>query len=154
MQKKLLIAILLAAVAAIVVLAVAMPAPALRENIGNERLTALQSAGALLVDVRTNQEFASGHIASAINAPLDQLQEIAGAWNKSQPVIVYCATGARSAQAADVLAGAGFKKVYNLTAGVVAWNGPLVSGQAVASAPTGPVKTSGKPLFIEFSTST
>ncbi|HEY5506292.1 MAG TPA: rhodanese-like domain-containing protein [Coriobacteriia bacterium] len=158
MQKKLLIAILLAAVAAIAVLAVAMPAPALRENIGNDRLVALQKAGALLVDVRTNQEFAAGHIASAINVPLDQLQETAGSWSKSQPVIVYCATGARSAQAADVLAGAGFKKVYDLTAGIVAWNGAVVTGQGapVATAPSGAVaiKTAGKPVFIEFATST
>jgi len=154
MQKKLLITILVVAIAAIGVLAIAMPAPALRENITNDRLTALQSAGALLVDVRTNQEFASGHITGAVNAPLDQLQEIAGAWNKSQPVIVYCATGARSAEAADVLAGAGFKKVYNLTQGIVAWSGPVVGGQSAGTAQSGPVKTSGKPLFIEFSTST
>jgi rhodanese-related sulfurtransferase len=157
-QKKLLIATLLVAVAAIAVLAVAMPAPALRENVGNDQLVALQKAGALLVDVRTNKEFATGHIASAINVPLDQLQETAGSWTKSQPVIVYCATGARSAQAADVLAAAGFKKVYNLTSGLVAWNGAVVTGQGapVATSPSGAgaVRTAGKPVFIEFATST
>lgn len=156
MNRKLLIGALVAAIAVLAVLAVTMPAAAVRKDISNEELTQLQQSGALLVDVRTTAEFASGHINSAINIPVDQVAAASAGWNKTRPVIVYCATGARSAQAADILAGEGFTKVYNLKAGIVAWNGAVVSGQSQASAPSAPssVKTSGKPLFIEFATST
>jgi rhodanese-related sulfurtransferase len=155
-SKRILILVAIAAIAAMAVLAVLIPAPAVRKNIGNAELTQLQASGVLLVDVRTAAEYASGHIAAAINVPLDQLAATSVGWNKTQPVIVYCATGARSAQASDVLAGEGFRTIYNLTAGIAAWDGAVVGGQAVAAIPTGAgtVKTSGKPIFIEFSTST
>jgi len=156
MNRKILIGVIIAAVAVLAALAVTMPAAAIRKDIGNDELVQLQRSGALLVDVRTTAEFAAGHITSAINVPLDQVAATSASWNKSQPVIVYCATGARSAQAADLLAGEGFTKIYNLKAGIVAWTGAVVKGQAQATAPSGPgaVKTAGKPLFIEFSTST
>jgi rhodanese-related sulfurtransferase len=157
MQKKLWLWIAIAAVAAVAVVAVAMPAPAVRDNISNDQLLQLQKAGALIVDVRTTQEFATGHIDGAINVPVDGIQETAASWSRTQPVVVYCATGARSDQAADILAGQGFKKVYNLTGGIAQWSGPVVTATGSSSAaPTGSgaVKTSGKPLFIEFSTST
>ena len=69
---------------------------------------------------------------------------------------MYCATGARSADAAAYLASAGFRRVYNLTGGLAEWTGELVNGAAAVTAPNGPgaVKTNGKPLFIEFATST
>jgi rhodanese-related sulfurtransferase len=127
-----------------------------RKDISSSELLQLQASGASIVDVRTQPEFESGHIASAVNVPVDQIRQVSATWDKNQPVVVYCATGARSAEAASYLAGAGFRKVYNLTSGLVAWTGTLASGAAASAASSGPgtVKTNGKPLFIEFATST
>lgn len=157
-MTKRTILILAAVIAAVgVAFALTMPAsPLVKQNVGNDRIGPLESAGASLVDVRTPSEFEAGHIASAVNVPLDTLAQAAASWDKSKPVIVYCATGARSAEAATVLSGLGFKQVYNLERGVVAYDGKLVSGQSAVKVPTGAgvVKTSGKPVFIEFSTDT
>ena len=76
----------------------------------------LVAAGALLVDVRTAGEFAEGHLASAVNIPLDVLgQKISGhVKDKSQPILVYCLSGSRSALAKRILKGQGFSEVHNL----------------------------------------
>lgn len=134
----------------------AIPAPAVNAKIGPAELTQLQGAGAAVIDVRTAAEYRTGHIPGSLNVPLDTLQQVSAAWNKDQPVVVYCATGARSAQAAAYLVGAGFRKVYDLTGGIAAWTGAIEGGQATGSVPSGPgaVKTNGKPLFIDFSGST
>lgn len=156
MNKKIGVGLVVILMVIATVLVLTMPAPAVNKNIANDELTQLQAGGALVVDVRTPSEFASGHIPSAVNVPLDQLQTAAASWGKDQPIVVYCATGARSANAAAYLAGQGFRKVYNLEKGIVTWNGQVVGGQSASSVPSGPgaVKTSGKPLFIDFSSST
>ncbi len=71
--------------------------------------------GASLIDVRTEGEFARGHIDGAKNIPV---QEIAVRAKKEiprgKPVVVYCASGMRSAMAVGALRRAGFEKVVNL----------------------------------------
>lgn len=74
----------------------------------------------LLIDVRTPQEFADGHIAGAINIPVE---EIGGRLNEvpdDKPVVLYCRSGNRSAQAANILVGAGYTGVYDL-GGIIDW---------------------------------
>lgn len=75
----------------------------------------LVAAGAKLVDVRSPEEFATGHLPGARNIPVDELasrlQEIGP---RNQAVVVYCASAGRSASAARLLAGAGFTQVHNL----------------------------------------
>jgi rhodanese-related sulfurtransferase len=158
MNRKLMVWLALSALAAVVAVSLVFANRTVRRDIGGSELLQLQSGGASIVDVRTPQEFAAGHVASAINVPVDQIQQVAAAWDKGKPVVVYCATGARSADAAAYLAGAGFLRVYNLAGGVAGWKGvELVGGTApgVASSPAaGTVKTAGKPVFIEFATST
>ncbi len=71
--------------------------------------------GAKLVDVRSAGEFGSGHIPGALNVPVGEIGaklKLLGA--KDQPVIVYCASGTRSAMARSVLKAQGFQKVFNL----------------------------------------
>lgn len=67
------------------------------------------------VDVRSNLEFASGHLPGALNIPLDQFQvrytEIDGLGQK--PVVFYCRSGNRSGQALAFLQQKGFKNIYN-----------------------------------------
>lgn len=77
----------------------------------------LVKGGARLVDVRTAAEYSSGHIDGALNVPL---QELASRLNKlgakDQPVVLYCASGSRSAMARSMLKRHGFTQVFNLGA--------------------------------------
>ncbi|WP_426751875.1 rhodanese-like domain-containing protein [Myxococcus sp. Y35] len=75
----------------------------------------LVNAGALLVDVRTPQEFAASHLPGAVNIPVDALQERLGELGSpEQPVVVYCGSGARSSRAERLLKARGFQQVVNL----------------------------------------
>ncbi len=78
---------------------------------------------ALVLDVRENSEFASGHIANARHIPLGQLKNSLDTLEKykDQPIVVNCKSGARSAMACGVLRKQGFTKVYNLNGGITAW---------------------------------
>jgi len=71
--------------------------------------------GAPVIDVRTPDEYSSGHFPNARNIPLDRLDSAIAALDaaKESPLIVYCASGMRSAQAARLLAKAGYTKVLN-----------------------------------------
>lgn len=64
--------------------------------------------GAVIVDVRTPEEFQSGHVKGSINIPLDRLQSQLKKLDKSKPVITCCRSGARSGMAADELTRHGF----------------------------------------------
>jgi rhodanese-related sulfurtransferase len=77
----------------------------------------LVQSGAKLVDVRSAAEFASGHIPGAVNVPVGELgAKVKSLGAKDKPVIVYCASGTRSAMARSVLKGQGFAQVFNLGA--------------------------------------
>lgn len=77
----------------------------------------LVEGGALLLDVRTPGEFAGGHLPSAVNVPVGELGGRLGSLApKDRAVVVYCASGVRSAVAAGVLRDAGFSTVKNLGA--------------------------------------
>lgn len=77
-----------------------------------------------LLDVRTPEEFSTGHIDKAVNVNWNGDNFVGGASNydKSKPIFVYCKAGGRSAQAADKLAELGFKEIYNLDGGIMKWN--------------------------------
>lgn len=77
------------------------------------RLPALAAGGAVFVDVRSPAEFAAGNRPGSLNIPLDALARQAGRLDKSKPVILSCASGARSGAAAEILKGMGFKDVTN-----------------------------------------
>lgn len=69
----------------------------------------LVAAGALLLDVRTPQEFREQHLTNAQNIPVQELAGRIGELGaKSRPIVVYCRSGARSAAAATVLHAAGY----------------------------------------------
>lgn len=73
----------------------------------------LAAAGALIVDVRSPAEFASGHIPGSMNVPLDRLPAKLPGFREDQPIIVCCASGMRSATAKRMLEGAGRARVAN-----------------------------------------
>jgi len=72
--------------------------------------------GALIVDVRTNAEFQSGHLSSAIHIPVDEIETLAPRRlkDKDQVLLLHCATGMRSAVARGKLAAAGYTRAFNL----------------------------------------
>jgi len=69
--------------------------------------------GAVIIDVRTVQEYRSGHVSGSVNIPLDTLKGSIKKIKKDTPIIVCCASGMRSGAAKSVLLGSGFKEVYN-----------------------------------------
>ena len=70
--------------------------------------------GALVVDVRTPAEFASGHFPGSINIPLQEIESrIAEFGEKNRPIVVYCRTGNRSAKAKAILERHGYSDVTN-----------------------------------------
>ncbi|MGK5087585.1 rhodanese-like domain-containing protein [Bdellovibrionota bacterium FG-2] len=73
----------------------------------------LMSEGAVIVDVRTAAEFASGAKLESRNIPMQQLDRRVAELDPSKPVIVCCASGSRSAMAAVILKRHGFKNVLN-----------------------------------------
>lgn len=80
--------------------------------------------GGRLIDVRSPGEFATGHLPGAINVPVDALGGKAHTIGpKDGAVVVYCASGARSAVARAMLKAQGFQRVFNL--GAMSRWGPL-----------------------------
>ena len=78
---------------------------------------------AQVIDVCSAEEFAAGHLIGARHVPLDQLeQQLAGvAKNKSQPLILVCASGLRSKRAVAVAKKLGYEQAHSLTGGLKAW---------------------------------
>ncbi|MGL5330353.1 MAG: rhodanese-like domain-containing protein [Peptostreptococcaceae bacterium] len=80
----------------------------------------------LILDVRSVDEFRSGHIPKAKNIPVQELSSKIQTLDayKDKEIIVYCASGARSANAAKILYQNGFAKIYNL-GGISNYKGKL-----------------------------
>jgi rhodanese-related sulfurtransferase len=78
---------------------------------------------AVVVDVRSPNEYAGGHVPDSINIPLDSLKARLADLQKfsGRPLIVNCATGVRSGGACRQLRKLGFDKVFNLGGGINAW---------------------------------
>lgn len=92
-------------------------------NTGVERFRAQH--GAVLLDVRTRQEYGEGHIPGSVNIPLDEIGRVSGsAPAKDTPLFVYCLSGARSRQAVGQLKNMGYSKVENI-GGISAWRGEV-----------------------------
>ena len=77
--------------------------------------------GVILLDVRTDAEVARGMIPGARHIPLNQLPARYSELDPGAVTVVYCQSGARSAQACNWLAEKGFTQSYNLQGGVLAW---------------------------------
>jgi rhodanese-related sulfurtransferase len=90
-----------------------------------------------ILDVRTAEEYQSGHIKNALQANwmdkaqfADRTQHL----DKSIPVLVYCASGGRSGQAMKAMSEEGFKEVYNMEGGMSAWKSEGKPFEATVSA--------------------
>jgi phage shock protein E len=83
------------------------------KRISKEDLMEITRQGAQIVDVRTPQEFSQAHAKGSRNIPLDQLAGRISELERSKPVVVCCASGARSSMAKAMLERAGFLSVHN-----------------------------------------
>ena len=77
----------------------------------------------IIIDVRTKEEFVSGHISDATNIDYygSDFKEKLDLVKKDVPILVYCRSGGRSSRAANIMQSLGFTKVYNLSGGIGAW---------------------------------
>ena len=74
-----------------------------------------ETRGAVLLDVRTPQEYNEGHIPGSVNIPLSTLGGTESVpYGKDVPLYVYCHSGARSSQAVRILAQMGYTRVRNI----------------------------------------
>ena len=80
-----------------------------RADIGWQKI----EQGAMLVDVRSAEEFNQNHLDNAINYPLNTVNIAFKDIDKDQPIVVYCRSGNRSGQAKKILTSLGFKNVHN-----------------------------------------
>jgi phage shock protein E len=87
-------------------------------------LNAMMKSGQrfVLVDVRTPDEFAAGHIEGATLVPLDTLEASYGKLPHNVKLVVYCRSGHRSAKAVAFLMTRGYSNVVSLAGGITAWN--------------------------------
>ena len=87
----------------------------IQENAGNPDF--------IVIDVRTPEEYASGYIDNAVNIDFytADFREQLAALDRDKTYLIYCRTGRRSASARDIMAELGFREVYNMSGGIVAW---------------------------------
>lgn len=84
-----------------------------------------QTPGAVLLDVRTPQEYREGHIPGSKNVPLQTIGRVVeAAGEKETPLFVYCHSGARSRQAVGILQRMGYCNAKNI-GGIVAYTGKV-----------------------------
>lgn len=109
----------------------------------SEFQTTLKSAEpGQILDVRTSDEYAHGHIEGAVLADISSnlFQEAAVKLDKSKTVYVYCLSGGRSSAAASQLQEMGFKSIVNLSGGMLAWqsaNLPISTSEGISAPSSG-----------------
>ena len=107
------------------VLSTAICQPSGVKSIDADKLIELQSEGVVLIDIRTPEEYTSGHIPSvAYNIDFlndDFLKNMEEAVDKNQPIVIHCESGGRSKRAAFALEKAGYTRVYDYRGGFADW---------------------------------
>tara|TARA_S200000501_G_scaffold367971_1_gene405144 strand:- start:1336 stop:1650 length:315 start_codon:yes stop_codon:yes gene_type:complete len=88
------------------------------------------SSASIILDVRTHEEYVEGHLLDAklldIRNPVKFMEGIS-ALDPSKNYYVYCRSGARSAQACQLLKQKGISNCYNLLGGIIEWKGEVIS---------------------------
>ncbi len=122
--------ILLLAAALLLTGCAAQKSPAVYKQISQEDAAAIMEGTShyILLDVRTPEEFAEGHIPGAINIPNETIgrDEIPLLPDKGQLILVYCRSGRRSKEASQKLADQGYTNVLEF-GGIETWTGPVTT---------------------------
>ena len=77
--------------------------------------------GYFILDVRSKEEFDSGHIEGAYLIPVSELENRLEELPRDKPIIVHCGSGSRSTSAANILLEKGFKEIFNMAGGITEW---------------------------------
>ena len=95
----------------------------INKTISSEDFAQMLENEVQLIDVRTAQEFSGGFIKNAENIDVNaaNFSERVKKFDKQKPILVYCLSGGRSANAAEMLSDMGFVEVYNLKGGIMNW---------------------------------
>ncbi|HWN06992.1 MAG TPA: rhodanese-like domain-containing protein [Steroidobacteraceae bacterium] len=124
----------IALVACVFALPVAAAGPASIEPKALGERIAWADQALFVLDVRTPEEYAAGHLPGAANIPHDRLAarlgELSGA--RERDIVVYCRTGRRTAEALEILDKAGFKRLFHLKGDYTRWTGekrPVIATQ-------------------------
>lgn len=99
-----------------------------KEDINAQTFAAkINGENVVLLDVRTPQEFATGHIPNATNLNYNDpnFAQNVNALDKSKTYLVYCKSGVRSGNAANLMQSSGFNTIYTLQGGIMGWSEPL-----------------------------
>ena len=80
-----------------------------------------QKKGMMILDVRTDKDYERGHIPGAIHVPLSDIGDKIKKLKKDKELVVYCENGNRSIWAIKRLMGMGYKNLFNLKGGYLAW---------------------------------
>lgn len=91
------------------------------QEIDPQDVPAMVSNGAIVVDVRSHDEYVAGHIENSLWIPLEELELRMLELPADRTIITVCRTGARSAQAFHILQEAGFPDIASLRGGMEAW---------------------------------
>ena len=96
----------------------------------------VEKSNALILDVRTPEEFAAGHVKGAVNLNIydTAFKEALSKLDRAKPILVYCKSGGRSSDAASQMKEMGFGEVYNFGGGMLAWSNaekPIVRDNTV-----------------------
>jgi len=107
-------------------------------NIEPQDAVKLINADAVVLDLRSNEAFARGHIVNAKNIPSDELTANQDNYTKikSRPILAVCDAGITSSRAVDTLRKSGMENVYGLKGGISAWtqaNLPLVTAKKTSA---------------------
>jgi rhodanese-related sulfurtransferase len=131
----LLLVVAVIAVGVLIVQAVSDASPwQYAEEISPLDAQSMINGGAVVVDVRTYEEFIAGHIEKSLYMPLDELPALLAALPRDRLIITVCRTGVRSTQAREIIQEAGYTQVTSLKGGIEAWlaaNLPVVYGEPV-----------------------
>ena len=95
----------------------------INEMNSDELLDFIEINSAVLVDVRTHDEYNSGYIENSLNIDYlsNDFSENVEKLDKNIPIVLYCRSGRRSSLSANKLSKLGFKEIYNLEGGILDW---------------------------------
>ena len=92
----------------------------------NKEVEKADQTNGLIIDVRSREEYHSGHIAKSRNIPLEQIGNLQT--RKDQPLYLYCLSGARSAAAASILKRSGYTNITDMGS-IMKWKKGLKRGE-------------------------
>ena len=94
----------------------------IKEITPEEAKRMVEEGKAILLDVRTREEYEEKHVEGSINIPLHELEErINEIKGKDVVILCFCRSGNRSYMACKILKMYGFKEIYNVMGGITAW---------------------------------